>query len=90
MTLAHQALHQLEPDVQHAVLGNVGTLVAFRMGPEDAAFLAKEFQRRFAEEDLLGLPNRHVIVRLMIDGAPSQALSAVSIVHPASRAQPHG
>ena len=40
LVLAHQYLAQLEPEVRHAVLGNVGTLVVFRVGPEDARILA--------------------------------------------------
>jgi hypothetical protein len=34
--MAHQYLHQLEPDIRHAVLGNAGTLISFRLGAEDA------------------------------------------------------
>ncbi|MEI9932634.1 MAG: type IV secretory system conjugative DNA transfer family protein [Rhizomicrobium sp.] len=36
LTLAHQYMHQLEPDIRHAVLGNAGTIISFRVGPEDA------------------------------------------------------
>jgi hypothetical protein len=38
---AHQCFHQLDPDIRHAVLGNAGTLISFRVGPEDAAVLAQ-------------------------------------------------
>lgn len=75
LTLAHQHLHQLEPDIRHAVLGNAGTMISFRVGAEDAAFLAKELQPVFEVEDLLNLPNRHFYTRLMIDGAPSRPFS---------------
>ena len=56
-TIAHQYLHQLEPDVRHAVLGNVGTLISFRLGAEDAPYFVREFVERFEEIDLLQLPN---------------------------------
>lgn len=79
LTLAHQHFHQLEPDVRHAVLGNAGTLVSFRVGPEDAFLLAQEFQPTFGVEDLLNLPNRHFYMRLMIDGSPSRPFSAVTL-----------
>lgn len=79
LTLAHQHFHQLEPDVRHAVLGNAGTLISFRVGPEDAHLLAQEFQPTFGVEDLLNLPNRHFYLRLMIDGAPSRPFSAVTL-----------
>jgi hypothetical protein len=73
---ANQYLHQLEPDIRHAVLGNAGTLISFRVGPEDADLLAKEFQPTFGVLDLLNLPNQHVYLKLMIDGTPSRPFSA--------------
>lgn len=79
LTLSHQNLAQLEPDVRHGVLGNVGTIVSFRVGPEDAQVLAREFQPTFTEEDLVNLPNRGIYLKLMIDGAPSRAFSAETI-----------
>jgi DNA helicase HerA-like ATPase len=75
LTLANQHLNQLDPDIRHAVLGNAGTLISFRVGPEDAAVLAKEFQPTFSVEDLLRLPNRSIYLKLMIDGAPSAPFS---------------
>ncbi|MET4424269.1 energy-coupling factor transporter ATP-binding protein EcfA2 [Bradyrhizobium sp. JR18.2] len=75
-TVAHQYLHQLEPDVRHAVLGNAGTIISFRVGSEDAAYLAREFQERFDEVDLLQLQNYHIYLKLMIDGMPSKPFSA--------------
>lgn len=47
LILANQYLHQLEPDIRHAVLGNAGTLISFRLGAQDASFIAKEFQPDF-------------------------------------------
>ncbi|MCW2114421.1 type IV secretory system conjugative DNA transfer family protein [Bradyrhizobium elkanii] len=78
-TVAHQYLHQLEPDVRHAVLGNAGTIISFRVGSEDATYLAREFQERFDEVDLLQLPNYHIYLKLMIDGMPSKPFSAVTL-----------
>ena len=76
LTLAHQHLHQLEPDIRHAVLGNAGTLISFRVGPEDAGILASEFQPRFEVLDLISLANRDIYLKLMIDGTPSRPFSA--------------
>ena len=78
LTLAHQYLHQLDPDIRSAVLGNAGTLISFRVGAEDAPFLTREFHPRFDSEDLLSLPNHCVYLRLMIDGAPSRPFSATT------------
>jgi Type IV secretory pathway, VirD4 components len=76
LTLAHQHLHQLEPDVRHAVLGNAGTLIAFRVGAEDAPILASELQPTFGVLDLINLSNQNFYLKLMIDGAPSRPFSA--------------
>jgi hypothetical protein len=78
LTLAHQYMHQLEPDIRHAVLGNAGTIISFRVGPEDAAILAKEFQPTFGVQDLLNLPNHNIYLKLTIDGTPSLAFSATT------------
>lgn len=79
LTLAHQHFQQLDPEVRHAVLGNAGTLISFRVGPEDAHLLAQEFQPTFGVLDLINLPNRHFYLKLMIDGAPSKPFSAVTL-----------
>jgi type IV secretory pathway TraG/TraD family ATPase VirD4 len=78
-TVAHQYLHQLEPDVRHAVLGNVGTVISFRVGAEDAPYLVREFHERFEDIDLLQLPNYRIYLKLMIDGMPSKPFSAVTM-----------
>ena len=78
-TVAHQYLHQLEPDVRHAVLGNAGTIVSFRVGAEDAPYLAREFHEVFEQADLLQLPNYCIYLKLMIDGTPSMPFSAVTL-----------
>ncbi len=79
LTLAHQYLNQLEPEIRHAVLGNAGTLISFRVGAEDCPLLAAEFQPNFGVEDLLSLPNRKFYLRLMIDGSPSRPFSARTV-----------
>jgi type IV secretory pathway TraG/TraD family ATPase VirD4 len=79
LVLVHQYFHQLAPDVRHAVLGNAGTLISFRVGAEDAEYLAREFQPAFGTEDLVRLPNHRIYLRLMIDGEPSKPFSATTI-----------
>lgn len=78
-TVAHQYLHQLEPDVRHAVLGNTGTIISFRVGAEDAPYLSREFADVFDEIDLVQLPNYHIYLKLMIDGTPSMPFSAITL-----------
>ena len=78
LVLAHQQLDQLEPEIRHAVLGNAGTMIAFRTAAEDAAHLARDFAPVFDAEDLIALPNYHIFLKLMIDGAPSRPFSATT------------
>jgi len=54
-TVAHQYLNQLEPEIRHAVFGNSGSIISFRIGGEDAPYLARGFQDRFEEIDLMRL-----------------------------------
>ena len=79
MTLAHQYLHQLDPDIRHAVLGNAATLISFRLGAPDAAFIAREFDPKFNSTDVLTLPNYHIYLKLLIDGEPSKPFSATTL-----------
>lgn len=76
LTLAHQHLFQLQDEIRHAVLGNAGTLVAFRLGAEDVAVIAREFNPPFTTHDLLNLSNHNFYVKLMIDSMPSRPFSA--------------
>jgi len=80
LTLAHQYLAQLDSDVRSAVLGNAGTLITFRLGAEDAPFLARELAPQFDMQDVLGLSNHNIYLRLMIDGTPSRPFSGHTFV----------
>lgn len=79
MVLAHQHLSQLDPVVRDAVFGNVGTMMAFRLGAEDAVFLAREFAPTFTFIDLTGLPRFNLYLRLLIDGETTKPFSAVTL-----------
>jgi hypothetical protein len=79
LILANQHLSQLEPDIRSAVLGNAGTLVSFRLGAEDAAIVARELAPTFLPEDLIGLGNHSIYLRLMIDRVPSMPFSASTV-----------
>lgn len=78
-TVAHQYMHQLEPEIRHAVLGNAATVISFRVGAEDAPYLEREFVERFEQIDLMQLPNYRIYLKLMIDGMPSQPFSATTL-----------
>ena len=77
--MAHQYMQQLEPDILHAVLGNTGSLISFRIGSEDCSILAKEFTPVFSTQDLINLPNYQMYLKLMIKGMPSRSFSASTL-----------
>lgn len=79
LIIAHQYIEQMEEEVRDAVFGNVGTTVAFRVGPFDAEVLETIFMPRFTKEDVVGLDRRQVYMTLMIDGVGSSPFSAVTI-----------
>lgn len=76
LILAHQYLTQVELPVRDAILGNVGTVIAFRLGLPDAEILAKEFAPEFSANDLMNLPNHRIYLKLMVDGVVSKPFSA--------------
>ena len=79
LVLAHQYLTQLELPIRDAVLGNVGTIIVFRIGASDAEIFAQEFVPEFKLTDFTNLPNFHIYLKLMIDGKISQPFSAVTL-----------
>jgi CxxC-x17-CxxC domain-containing protein len=83
LILAHQYINQLIFDnnttVRDAVFGNVGSIVAFRVGAEDAEHLEKEFEPVFLINDIVNLANYHVYLKLMIDGIAGDAFSATTL-----------
>jgi len=72
LTIAHQFIAQLDEKIRDAVFGNVGSMAAFRVGPEDAEFLEKQFEPVFNANDLLNIDNRNAYVRLLAHGRPAK------------------
>ncbi len=79
LVLAHQYLTQLDPAIKDAILGNVGTIIVFRVGANDAEIFAQEFAPQFSATDFTNLPNYHIYLKMMIDGKISQPFSAVTL-----------
>jgi len=77
--MANQFISQLPPNLSSAILGNVGTLIAFASGSEDSEILAKEFYPEFRADHILGLPKHHVYMKLSIDGSTSSPFSAETL-----------
>lgn len=75
LTLANQYFGQIDDGVLDAILGNVGTLIAFRTSPKDAPMLARNFGG-VEPRDLVAMPNYRTLVRLMVDGDRSKPFTA--------------
>jgi hypothetical protein len=78
LTLSHQLTRQLDPATYHAVIGNCGTILSFRVGLEDAELLAPALSKhpgQLTPADLCNLPNYTAYARLLIDGHPSKPFS---------------
>lgn len=67
LILAHQFIGQLKEEISKAVFGNVGSLVSFRVGPEDAEFLEKQFAPVFTAQDIINVDNYQCFVRLLMN-----------------------
>ncbi|NCO62717.1 MAG: type IV secretion system DNA-binding domain-containing protein [Flavobacteriia bacterium] len=77
--VAHQYLNQLPVKIKEAVLGNIGTMICFRISYADAKFMAQEFYPIIKANDFVELENFHIYLKLMIDGKPSKPFSAKTI-----------
>lgn len=79
LIVAHQYIGQLtknnNTEIKDAVFGNVGTMISFKIGSEDAEFLVKEFSPVFNEFDLLNVEKYTAYVKLLVDNAASRPFS---------------
>jgi len=79
LILGHQYIAQMEEEVGDAVFGNVGTLITFRVGAEDAEFLEKEFMPQVMATDIVDLGKYSIFLKLMIDGIAGKPFSAQTL-----------
>jgi hypothetical protein len=75
LIVANQFTTQLTDEIRDAVFGNIGTVIAYRVGTNDAEFLAKQFAPVFDTDDLQRIPNYNAVVRMLIGGIPAQPFS---------------
>ena len=79
LMLGHQYITQMDEKVRDAVFGNVGTIICFRVGAEDAEFLEREFSPEFTAEDLVNSAKYNIYLKLMIDGIAGSPFSAQTL-----------
>jgi hypothetical protein len=79
LTLANQYLDQIEETTLSAVFGNVGTILSFNLGADDAETIANQFGGDMTPRDLMNLPKYSAYARLLIDGQPTRPFSMRTI-----------
>jgi hypothetical protein len=90
LILANQYLSQLDEitpqgkttEARDAVFGNVGTLISFRLGAEDAQFLEREFLPEFSAQDFTNLPKYNIYLKLTVNGVAARPFSAITLPPP--------
>lgn len=87
LTLVHQHIAQVETAVFDAILGNVGSLMVFRVGANDAPVFVRQLER-VMPRDLINLPNHRAYMRVMVNGQRSQVFSVATIPVPQKTASP--
>jgi hypothetical protein len=76
LTLSHQYIDQLSEPIRQAVFGNVGTLVAFRIGYTDAEVMEKEFGKAVPATSLADLERYEAVVKLLVEGSNREPFRA--------------
>ena len=91
LIVAHQYISQItkmkqnvkgnvdDPTIRDAVFGNVGSMMCFKIGAQDAETMAKEFQPVFTEQDLINIANYRACIRLNVDGTTSRGFTMETI-----------
>lgn len=79
LTVANQYIAQMPMEVKDAVFGNVGSIIAFRMGADDARTMQRYFEPKFLEYDLVHMHNRHFVISMTIEGEKVPAFSAITL-----------
>ncbi|MCE9585156.1 type IV secretion system DNA-binding domain-containing protein [Candidatus Nomurabacteria bacterium] len=90
LTVAHQYVSQLLPKVQQAVMGNVGSIITFRVGGDDAVKLKPEYEPIFGVKDMINLGVGEFYIKMTIDGESYDPFSAETLkvlppTHPSYR-----
>ena len=94
LTIAHQYISQItkmsgggkgtheDTTIRDAVFGNVGSMMCFKIGAQDAEYMAKEFSPVFSEQDLVNIANYQAYIKLNIDNSTSRAFSMSTVYDP--------
>lgn len=84
---AHQYIAQLKEEIKNAIFGNVGSLLVFRVGADDAEYLAKQFEPTFTANDLMNIANLNGYAKLIVNGVIAAPFNIVVSFPPAGNKQ---
>lgn len=79
LTLSHQHIGQLTPAIKANVFGNVGSIITFRVGADDAYAMEKEFTPVFRANDIINLAVREFYLKMIIDGHLRDPFSGITL-----------
>ncbi len=75
LNIAHQFIAQLDEGIKNSVFGNVGSIVSFRVGAEDAEYLEKQFSPVFSAKDIMNIDNYNAYVKMLVGGKTVKAFN---------------
>jgi len=76
LTVANQYIAQIDEKIRDAVFGNIGTIISFKVGVNDASYLQNEFNPVFDQNDLINLENYNIYAKLLVNGEYPAPFSA--------------
>ncbi len=88
LIMANQFISQLDEKVRDSVFGNVGSTIAFRVGPDDAEYLVKQFAPAFDASDLSNIQNHYAATKIIAKGTPTVPFSMKEIMPPLGVSKP--
>jgi len=82
LTMANQYIAQMPDEVRDAVFGNVGSILSFQVGFDDAEYIGQQFAEEVLPNDLVSLSKYTAYMRLLIEGMPSKTFSLATLPPP--------
>jgi len=79
LNVAHQFIAQLDENIRNSVFGNVGSMAIFRVGNDDAEYLAKQFEPVFEAKDIANLDNYNAYLKILVNGQPQPPFNIQTI-----------
>lgn len=82
LTMANQYIAQMPDEVRDAVFGNVGTMITFQVGYDDADIFSKQFSEAVTANDIVQIPKYNAYIKLLVDGMPTKVFSIATLPPP--------